>query len=176
MDDPLELALLGLQRKLRDGLPDKIAQVNATEIVQADGITIDDPVQVLDRVPPLEVQERWPIVCLQQLPSRFVNDTGHESEGKHTVLIVVFDSDDSDDRLARRCRRLISAVRRCVMTDRTIPHPLDPDTRDVVAYGVLASMIEPGPMLANIPAEGRPPEGYITWTGFEVRFTTDDIE
>lgn len=175
MSERLELALLGLVKKLEDGLPAAVTAINTGTLVQADGIGCEVPVEVLDHVPPLEVQERWPLVGVQQLPSTFPNDTGTEMEGSHRVLVVAFLQHDDRQVLARQCRRLLAAIRTVVMADRTIPHPFD-TVADIVAYGVLADQTVPGPMLADIPNDGEPPDGYITWSGFQVRFTTDELD
>lgn len=167
----VERGILGMVEKLRAGLPDAVAAINATDLVQADGITVPDIVDVLDYVPPLDDQTAWPLVAVQELPATLGADTGHTQELVLNLLLVCFVHDPDQAVLARLARRVTAAVHAVALQGRTIADPVA--AGETVGYGVMARELDPGPMLGAKPDGGDAPEGWVTWRAVVVTYRTE---
>lgn len=161
----------GLVNRIQTDLPAIVTARNAMADVVADGIEAQAPAQVLDHVPPLEIQTEWPFIGVVRQPSRFEDDTGHSMTGVHTLTVVTFVHEPEQQALVRRLDRLTTCVVDCVIDGRYIPAASGGDR---VAWGVQLGQVRWGDALADVPSDNDPPQAWITWSEFDIVCRNDD--
>jgi len=157
LNEPVVHALVA---RLGDRLPAIVTELNAAT---SDGFTIEEPVAVLDYVPPLAELDGigYPTVAISDLPSRFEDDIGSSATGRHRLQVVCFVANTDPRALAWQLRRYSRAVATAALEGRSLP----PDV-----WGSLLVRVNPGPTLED----EEDPRTYLSWTAVELDFRTDE--
>lgn len=161
----------GLVAKINREIGAFITQKNAQAAVIADGISVTAPLQVLDYVPPLEIQRAWPLVGVAHERSILEDDTGWSATGVHPFVICTFVQRPDQQGITRLIKRLTTCVVAAAIDGRTIPTA---DETDTAAWGVRLREVRWGPTLADVPESGREPEAWITWSEAVIECRTDE--
>src|SRR5439155_21841787 len=112
-----EAVIDALVVKLKAGLPDAIAQLNAAD---TKGIVLPDITDVLDYIPTPGQNNRLPVVGISEGPSEIADDTGHGATGDHQLVLVTFVQDADQQRLAVMLRRYTRAVLSVAIEGRSV--------------------------------------------------------
>lgn len=144
----IEPVIAALMARLQDDLPAAIDAVNG-EVT--DGTLIDQPQQILDHIPPVEVLLSFPTVAVAEGPGRWADDIGAEATGLHELSVVCFLQASDQQTLVRQLRRYRRALLRTVMDGRVLPDAVDPARNR--AWGVMLRSIAPGPTLGDLSAQ-----------------------
>lgn len=117
LNDPVVSAL---KSRLDSDLTVQIAAINAAV---TDGITIEDPKQVYDFVPNLELLDGggYPSVGISDWPSRLEDDIGSSATSVHQLAIICYLVDQDLRSLAWKLRRYLRAVSSSALKDRQLP-------------------------------------------------------
>lgn len=112
-----EPVVKAVHERLSGGLPAAIAAINA---VVTDGITIENPVEVLDYIPPPGLLTAFPTIGIGDAPSTFEDDQGFSATGRHQLLVVAYVQNDVQGALAWQLRRYAQAIVRVVLDGRNL--------------------------------------------------------
>ena len=153
-----EPAILHVVERLGDGLAGVITELNADV---TDGLTIDEPAQILDFVPQLELLTEFPTIAVQDVSTRFEDDIGSSATGLHGLAVVTFLADADQRSLAWGLRRYARAVTECLLRGRGMGLPI---------WGVMLDRINWGPTLE---AEENP-RTYMSWVAVVLELRNDD--
>lgn len=122
---------------------------------QAASLVPVDPVNIFDFVPPPSFLTAFPSIGLQDMSSRFEDDTGFSATGRHTIGIVLFCSDPDQEILSWQMRRYLQAIARVVLAGRTLG-----TSSPLAAWGTGLDGIDWGPTLASSPGN---PKTWMSW-------------
>ena len=152
------------------------AQLNAEIANIAAGVTRADeanslvpipPAQIFDFVPPLSYLTAFPTIGLQDMSTRFEDDTGATVTGRHVVGTVLYCSDPDQHILAWQLRRYMQAIVRTAMRDRTLGL-----VAPLAAWGTGAEAgIAWGPTLSSTAK----PQTWLSWAVFALWTRREEI-
>lgn len=152
-------------------LPAAVTAINETI---TDAYKLDPAEQFLDYMPGKSILGGgMPAVCVQDMPTRFVDDLQFSMEGQHGIGVasVLYNADFRA--LAWQLRRYNQVIAHVIQGDREagIASRLKVEGG---AWVVEFAGTEPGPMLAD-----RDPNaelvGYLSWTWFLLGFTRSEL-
>jgi hypothetical protein len=140
--------IAALKQRLDTDLP---ASVTAANTETPNRAAAEQPRQILDHIPPIEVLVDFPTIGIGEGPSLLADDTGHASTGVHTLSVMVFDQASDQQALVDQLRALRRAIELTVFTDRVLEDVDDPSRNR--AWGTRWIRTEPGPTLGDLNAE-----------------------
>lgn len=158
----IEPVIAALMARLQADLS---AAIDAVNLEVTDGTLLEQPQQIVDHVPPIEVLLAFPTVAVAEGIGRWADDTGWESTGVHEVSIVCFLQASDQQTLVRQLRRMRRAILRTVMDGRVLEDAEDPSRNR--AWGVMLRQIAPGPTLGDLQASS-----VVSWMSW-VRIVID---
>jgi hypothetical protein len=162
----IEAVVAALKKRLDDDLSAAIEAVNA-EVT--DGTLIEQPQQILDHIPPVELLLAFPTIGIGEGVGRWTDDLGWEATGQHELSIVCFVQADDQQTLVRRLRRMRRALLRTVMADRAWRDAAVPALGR--AWGVMLRSVQPGPTLGEVVAEQV--RSWASWVQIVVEARSD---
>lgn len=138
----------------------EIAQIAAGVVAQdqAASLVPIPSANINDFVPPPSYLTDFPAIGIQDMGTRFENDTGSTVTGRHVFGIVIFCSDPNQELLAWMLRRYAQAVVRVLMNTRTLGEVVDGAGR-AAAWGTGLEGIAWGPTLSSTAT----PTTWMSW-------------
>jgi hypothetical protein len=155
-------------------LPGVLAALNPTF---RDGITLNDPVQIVPYMPTeAGIEAGMPLVAVSDLPSNFDDDTVSSMTGYHELAILIVLSNTDHPALAKELRRYVRALMLTVQEDRAKDGTgLLPSKAGVWYTGFKG--IQPGPLLGDRDPDSpsKQPSTFLSWSGLVLRCTRGEI-
>lgn len=155
LNEPIVTALVA---RLEDELPAEVDRINGAI---ADDFQIESPQHVYPFVPSLEAQDAFPVLGIQDLPSRFEDDTGAGVTGNHRHGIVAFVAADDLEWLAWQLRRYAQAVTNVALRGRALGD---------AAWMSKLERVDYGPTLES-PEN---PRTWVSWVLVTIEFRRDE--
>jgi hypothetical protein len=164
----IEAVVAALCKRLDDDLPAAIDTVN---LEVTDGTLIEQPQQILDHIPPVEILLAFPTIGIGEGTGHWEDDTGHEATGRHELSIVCFVQASDQQTLVRQLRRMRRALLRTVMADRAWEDAATPTLHR--AWGIMLRSVVPGPTLGDMAAEQV--VSWMSWVRIVVEARSDSV-
>jgi hypothetical protein len=152
----IEGAVNALRNRLEADLPAAITTINAAV---TDGYTIDNPVEVLDHVPPLSTRVNFPFVAVEDGYGEFLVDNGFFAEGQYRISVLAFLQESTQQALARKLRRYQLALLRVSMQNRNL------GSGTGIPFSVQLERTDPGPTLG----EREDPTQWLSWVAVTLK-------
>lgn len=153
-----EPVIAAVVARLNDELAPYIDAVNAEA---DDGIVCEQPVDVLDFVPPRSIITDTPLLAVMEGTFTLEDDTGWGATGHCPITVVNYVTDYEPRPLAMKLRRMDRAIIQCVLKGRQVGP----------AWGVTFVRSDPGPTLSR---KESPREMFsLRASTFDVRFEQD---
>jgi hypothetical protein len=162
----VEPVIAALLARLQTDLPPAVDAVNS-EVT--DGTLIEQPRQILDYIPPVEVLLDFPTIAIGEGPDRWFDDNGHEVTGHHEIAVMAFIQADDQQTLVRQLRRTRRALLTAIMSGRSLQDVEDPSRNR--AWGILLKQGTPGPTLGDLNAEQI--VSWMSWTRVVIECRSD---
>lgn len=147
--------------RFNDEVAAAVATVNARD---TKGIELAAPPTsaILDYVPTPSLLTHFPTIAIEDGASRLTDDNGWAATGLDELVIVVFEQDADQRRLAIKLRRWQLIIRSIVLQDRTVGP----------AWGLVDKGTRPGPTLGR----NEDPQDWMSWTALMVEVRSEQTQ
>ena len=136
----------------------EIANIAAGVVIadQAASLVGVDPANIWDFVPPPSFLVAFPAIGIQDMGSKFEDDTGSSVTGRHVFGVVIFASNPDQELLPWMLRRYAQAVTRVILANRGFPETNAPQQ---AGWGSGLESIAWGPTLQSTAK----PQTWMSW-------------